>query len=146
MQGQKRISLDPCQPVRRRHRVSPPVRFSRFRLTSLFRWTSVARGAVLHAIQTKSKSTPSIVQIEARVSGESYGVGIGNGGPIHWLVRWVSISFMHALVKPLADYLLPRAMNSPPRAPTQGLFLQRQCVVLQSAAVFWTGIVSRGQV
>ncbi|KAG7411521.1 hypothetical protein Forpe1208_v009879 [Fusarium oxysporum f. sp. rapae] len=44
-------------------------------------WTSVARGAVLHAIQTKSQSTPSIVQIEARASGESYGVGIGNGGP-----------------------------------------------------------------
>ncbi|KAG5800267.1 hypothetical protein H9Q69_000704 [Fusarium xylarioides] len=48
-------------------------------------WISVARGAVLHAIQTKSQSAPSI---EARASGESYGVGIGNGGFIHWLVRW----------------------------------------------------------
>ncbi|KAF5671372.1 hypothetical protein FCIRC_8715 [Fusarium circinatum] len=64
------------------------VRFSRFRLTSFFRWISVARGAVLHAIQTKSQPAPSIVQIETRASGESYGVGIGNGGPIHWLVRW----------------------------------------------------------
>ncbi|KAF5590067.1 hypothetical protein FPCIR_6549 [Fusarium pseudocircinatum] len=51
-------------------------------------WISVARGAVLHAIQTKSQSAPSIVQIETRASGESYGVGIDNGGPIHWLVRW----------------------------------------------------------
>ncbi|PNP79594.1 hypothetical protein FNYG_07210 [Fusarium nygamai] len=51
-------------------------------------WTSVARGAVLHAIQTKSQPAQSIVQIEARASGESYGVGIGNGGTIHWLVRW----------------------------------------------------------
>ncbi|KAF5604497.1 uncharacterized protein FSUBG_6800 [Fusarium subglutinans] len=51
-------------------------------------WISVARGAVLHAIQTKSQPAPSIVQIETRASGESYGVGIGNGGPIHWLARW----------------------------------------------------------
>ncbi|KAF5595547.1 hypothetical protein FPANT_4615 [Fusarium pseudoanthophilum] len=90
-------------------------------------WTSVARGAVLHAIQRKSQSAPSI---EARASGESYGVGIGNGGTIHWLVRWVGISFMRALVEPLADYLLPGS----------------QCVILQTAAVFWIGIGSRGQV
>ncbi|KAF4493470.1 hypothetical protein FAGAP_10426 [Fusarium agapanthi] len=40
--------------------------------------------------KTKGQPTPSIVQIETRASGESYGVGIGNGngGPIHWLVRW----------------------------------------------------------
>ncbi|KAF5562621.1 hypothetical protein FPHYL_5605 [Fusarium phyllophilum] len=67
-----------------RHKIADKVR-SVSPVTRTNQWISVARGAVLHAIQTKSQSAPSI---EARASGESYGVGIGNGGFIHWLVRW----------------------------------------------------------
>ncbi|KAF4949559.1 hypothetical protein FGADI_8857 [Fusarium gaditjirri] len=50
-------------------------------------WTSVSRGAVLHAVQAHMRSIEPIVQIEGRASGESYGVDRRTDGSMHWLIR-----------------------------------------------------------
>jgi hypothetical protein len=81
---------------------------------------------VLHGIQANSQSNQPIVQVNARASGEGYGLESSTDRSILWLVNLVSILFIHVLVDPLAD-TLPRAMNSLLTAKTEDLFIHRQC-------------------
>ncbi|KAF4448126.1 hypothetical protein F53441_8442 [Fusarium austroafricanum] len=48
-------------------------------------WNSVARGAVFHGIQANGKSRQPIVQVNARASGEGYGLESSTDGSILWL-------------------------------------------------------------
>lgn len=89
---------------------------------------------MFHGIQANSQSNQPIVQVNARASGEGYGLESSTDRSILWLVRPVSISFIHVLVDHLAD-TLSRATNSLLMAKTEDLFPRRQCGMGQMAVI-----------
>ncbi|KAM0549786.1 hypothetical protein ACHAPJ_009225 [Fusarium lateritium] len=86
-------------------------------------WTSVARGAVLHALQTHHQSLEQSVHVSSRIARASYGVYSGLGQSVTWLInKGDSLSAVNPNRRPL-----PMQALSTKLTPTGQMFTFHVC-------------------